>query len=486
LTDKPLEELAPIWEAVRSDLRASVLDSTFELWLAPLQPAALRGDTLYLTAPAAIIAWIERRYASMIASTASRYVAVRSVVLLPAGEELPAAAAGPGGAGSEALSAGYTFDRFVIGAGGRTAHAASLAVAESPGEAYNPLFLFGPPGLGKTHLLGAIANYTADHHPDLSVRYTTAERFTADFVGSLRVEGSLEAFKRRHREIDVLLIDDVQFLAGKVKTADEFFHTFNALYEGGSQIVLSSDRPPAELNPLADRLRDRFEWGMLAELTPPDLPTRQVIVQRLAREAELPAETAAALESLAAGTAGNVRRLEGALTRLIAHSSIHGRAIDHDLAASVIHGEPAAHSDDDVVERIKRAVGRRLGIEPERISSSGRAPGLVRARQLAIYLSRELTELSLPQLGLCFGRDHSTVLHAIRKVERDAGDDANLAETIHSLRAELAPMAAAKLDDRDRCENRQPLHRPPPQAADAHGFSIHSNPQGQSQSDEDL
>jgi chromosomal replication initiator protein len=261
--DATAQDLAALWEEVREDLRASVLDPTFDLWLAPLRPAALRGGVLYLTAPASTVAWVERRYASLIAGTAGgRLPGVRMVELLPAGEH------SLDGTQDEEhvshLNPDHTFERFVIGAGTRLAHAAALAVAEAPGEAYNPLFLYGPPGLGKSHLLGAIGAYVAAANPSASVHYTTAERFTSEFVGALKAHG-IDDFKRRHREIDVLLVDDVQSLSGRERTAEELFHTFNALHDAGGQIVLTSDRPPSELAPLAQRLRDRFEWGLLAD-----------------------------------------------------------------------------------------------------------------------------------------------------------------------------------------------------------------------------
>ena len=446
VTDKHAEELASVWDSTRRHLRSSVLDSTYELWLEPLRPAVLRGGTLYLTAPPATIAWIERRYLDLIVRAVQNgFPEVKGVSLLPAGQDLPTEVGGPA-AVAEPPNLDYTFDRFVIGPGARLAHAAALAVAESPGEAYNPLFLFGPPGLGKTHLLGAIANYIAFNHPSMSVLYTTAERFTAEFVSALGAKGmgakgmgakSLGAFKEQHRHLDVLLIDDVQFLVGKTRTADEFFHTFNALYEAGSQIVLSSDRPPAELEPLADRLRDRFEWGLQAEIDLPDLATRQVILRRLAREAELPSDAEVAIETLAASSGGNVRRLQGALTRLIAHSSLQGRAIDADLADFVLGGGPPA-SGDDPVGRIKRLVAERLGADPDQIDGAGRAPGLVQARHVAIYLCRELTALSLPQIGARFGRDHSTILHAVRKIEREVAAGGETADTVNRLRSELA------------------------------------------------
>jgi chromosomal replication initiator protein len=485
LTAPPPEELATVWRATREDLRRSVIESTFALWLEPLEPAALRGTTLYLTAPPNATAWVERRYAPMIAVAASRHCPqIASVALLPAGEEPPVPEAG-GPTAPEMLNPEHTFDRFVIGAGTRLAHAAALAVAESPSEAYNPLFLHGPPGLGKTHLLGAIANYAAANHPSLTVRYTTAERFTSDFVGAVRggeATAATAAFKQRHRDVDVLLIDDVQFLAGKERTAEEFFHTFNILHEGGRQIVLSSDRPPADLEPLAERLRQRFEWGMLAELDPPDFVTRQVILRRLAREADLPPETAEAIDSIAASDSSSVRRLQGALTRLVAQASVQGRAPDAELAATVI-GSRLPDSGDLTAAEIKNRVAARLGVSESQLDGAGRSPNVVRARHLAIYLCRRLTDLSLPQIGAAFGRNHSTVLHSIRKIENEADLDDKLAAAIHSLTAELRGTAPNQIDDRAHCENRQPSHSASPQADTAFRSHSHSNPQDQSHSD---
>ncbi len=331
-----------------------------------------------------------------------------------------------------ALNVNYTFDRFVIGEGNRVAHAGALAVAEAPSEAYNPFFLHGPPGLGKTHLLVAIANYLADNAPALNVRYTTAERFTNEFVAALRNSGA-EEFKRRHRDLNVLLVDDVQFLEGKRHTEDEFFHTFNALFEGGSQLVLSADRIPSELSTLETRLRDRFEWGLTVAVEPPNMATRLTVLRRLVHEAGAEAESDV-LAALAGRIDANVRQLHGALTRVLAHASLTARPISSDLIDAVVP-RAAKRSDASPVEEIQQRVSSAFGISRAELVGSTRAATPLRARQVAIYLTRELTDLSLPQIGRLFGgRDHSTVLNSIRRIEARFGEDKGLQARVEELR----------------------------------------------------
>jgi chromosomal replication initiator protein len=430
--DSSRQELDALWRATQDRLRASVPESTFRLWLEPLEAVAVAGDTLYLTAPENIRAWAERRYASLIAEaladsdTSLRQVAFGSALgTEPGGEDRP----------SVELNPNYTFDRFVIGPSNRLAHGAALAVAEAPSEAYNPLFLHGPPGLGKTHLLSAIANYLGDNAPGLSIRYTTAESFTNEFVTALRSAGN-EAFKARYRDIDVLLIDDVQFLEGKPHTEEEFFHTFNALYESGSQLVLSADRIPSELSTLASRLRDRFEWGLTVAVEPPNLATRLTVLRHLVQESGVEIADSGALAELANRIDANVRQLHGALTRVLAHASLMARPLSSELIAEVIPRARSAQATS--VEEIQQQVAERFGISRAELVGSSRAATPLRARQVAIFLTRELTDLSLPQIGRLYGgRDHSTVLNSLRRIEAGIGDDADLAERVQELRGAI-------------------------------------------------
>jgi len=431
--DAPGQSLDALWEEVRQRLRAAVPDSTFKIWLEPVRVVGAQGTTLYLTAPEGIRTWVERRYAVLVREALGALGSPLSEVAFsePDGRH-------QGGHIDRAveLNPNYSFDRFVIGEGNRVAHAAALAVAETPSEAYNPLFLHGPPGLGKTHLLGAVANYLRANAPGLSVRYTTAEGFTNEFVGALRSSGA-EQFKQRYRDLDVLLVDDIQFLQGKQHTEEEFFHTFNALYEGGSQLVLSADRLPAELSTLEARLRDRFEWGLTIPVEPPDLATRLTVLQRLAREAGLGDDNRDALSELAGRIDANIRRLHGALTKVIAHASLTAKPLSPELIAELIPSSPAA-SGPSAIEAIQERVAGAFGISRAELVGSGRGAVVLRARQVAILLTRESTELSLPQIGRLYGgRDHSTVLNALRRAEDALGADAELARQVGELRTAI-------------------------------------------------
>jgi chromosomal replication initiator protein len=440
------QELAEIWDDVREELRAAVPASAFESWLEPLRAVGVQGTRLYVDGPDRVRDWFERRYAALAAAALRRRLPSITEIVFAEGadpdqpvEERPGIPAG--------LERNLDFDRFVIGSGNRFAHAAALAVAELPGEAYNPLFLYGDPGLGKTHLLVSIANYLRRRRPDMTVVYTTAERFTGEFVSSVRGSGGgADRFKQRYRNVGALLIDDVQFLEDKPRTEDEFFHTFNELYAAGSQIVLSSDRPPEAMERLTERLRDRFAWGLTVQVQSPDLPTRVALLRRLATERAIPVPDVEVLRQVAVSVPANLRKLEGALTRVAAFASLIGEAPTPELVREALSGgtlEPPPPTGAPDLARIQQATCDVLRVSRTDLCSPRRAPNLVRARQLGMYVARNSTDASLAEIARAFQRDHSTVLHSIRTVEKriEPGSDIHRAlEAIHErLRIDPEP-----------------------------------------------
>lgn len=439
----PADELTTLWRRVRTELEASVPRSTFKLWLEPLRPLSAQGSTLYLTAPDAVRTWVERRYAGSLGAALARHSADLDSIAFVANDE--PLVAGSQGSGSDVprslpLDPAHTFSRFVIGPGNRLAHAAALAVAELPGDAYSPLFFHGPPGLGKTHLLGAIAAYVRDNHPELTVHYTTAERFTTEFVTALRHHGP-ERFKARYRELDALLIDDVQVLEGKERTEEEFVHTFNALHAAGKQIVLSGDRPPQSLSRLEARLRDRFQWGLCVSLEPPDLRTRTALLWRIASDARLEVREPTVLRDIAAQAPANVRLLEGMMTRVIAFTSMLGEPLAASVAARAledrgpVRSSPASST--PTIETIQDAVCSVLAVARQDLLSPRRTPRIARARQLAMYTARELTPHSLAEIARAFNRDHTTVVHAVHSVARRLEPGSQTATALADVRSAL-------------------------------------------------
>ncbi|KPI07793.1 Chromosomal replication initiator protein dnaA [Actinobacteria bacterium OK074] len=330
----------------------------------------------------------------------------------------PAPASGPGGEPTARLNPKYLFDTFVIGASNRFAHAAAVAVAEAPAKAYNPLFIYGESGLGKTHLLHAIGHYARSLYPGTRVRYVSSEEFTNEFINSIR-DGKGDSFRKRYREMDILLVDDIQFLADKESTQEEFFHTFNTLHNANKQIVLSSDRPPKQLVTLEDRLRNRFEWGLITDVQPPELETRIAILRKKAVQEQLNAPPEV-LEFIASRISRNIRELEGALIRVTAFASLNRQPVDLGLTEIVLKdlipgGEDSAP--DITAGAIMAATADYFGLTVEDLCGTSRGRALVTARQIAMYLCRELTDLSLPKIGAQFGgRDHTTVMHADRKI----------------------------------------------------------------------
>ncbi len=413
-------------------------DSAYEIWLAPLQPRAWDGTVLVLEGKPGTDGWVSDRYGAALercvravlgdsahvvfagdpASVAHRALSSRHGTAAPRG----AAVAGSL-ASAEHTNPRHTFDQFVIGDGNRLAHAAALAVAENPGQAYNPLFLHAPPGLGKTHLLGAIANYITAFQPATTVRYTTVEAFTNGFIAALNGK-ALERFKQIYRDVDVLLIDDIQFLASKAKTEEEFFHTFNALYDRGRQLVLTCDRLPSQLTGIEQRLRERFESGLVAHLTAPDWRTRMTILQKRAALDRIQIDDDQVLPLIAQRVTDNVRQLEGALIRIVAHHSLSGQPLDCNLAATVLDAihprapRPGSSGTQPLTpNRILKTVAEHFELTSTDITGQSRQARVAWARQLGMYLSRELTNAPLNGIGQAYGgRNHATVLHACRRV----------------------------------------------------------------------
>ena len=435
-------ELEHPWQRIRSELRSAVTDSTWHLWLEPLEWRDLRDDVLVLAAPDASRSRVADRFGRLVQACTAAVLGpqvVVEVVGASAAEEAteipPAAAPGPAAA---SLNPRYTFDLFVIGECNRLAHAAALAVAEMPGLAYNPLYLCGPPGLGKTHLLHSIGNYVLEHGAGSTVRYTTVEDFTNHFIAAVH-GGDVDAFKAAYRGVDVLLVDDVQFLQSKVRTEQEFFHTFNALHAAGAQIVLSSDRLPRDMDALEDRLRERFEAGLVCDVRTPDLGVRRTILHKRALQDAVGAVDPAALDLIAERVDSNIRTLEGALVRVIAFASLTGRTVSADLAAEVLDGlypdlRPRGRSVREIQERTAEA----FGIGVDELLSSSRALSVTWPRQVAMFLARELTDQSLPAIGDAFGgRSHTTVLNACRRIAERMAADSDAYDTVRRLTEEL-------------------------------------------------
>ena len=442
-------EVEQIWSRVQDQLALVVDEPTVRMWLDSLRPVELTGEHLVLEAQPSACRWIRGRFGRVIEASAQLVLGPgASVELRPCERPSPAGAMAERARAPVAPSCSVphpnplgnpklTFDQFVIGDSNRLAHAAALTVAEMPSDAYNPLFICGPPGVGKTHLLSAIANLLAAHNPGLTVRATTGESFTNEFLGALGGR-STEGFKARFRDVDVLLVDDVQFLERKAKTEEEFFHTFNALHDGGRQVVLTSDRPPRDLQALEDRLRERFEAGLVADVAPPDLATRLAILRKRAQHDGVRLADEAALETIAEHVQSNVRALEGALIRVVAFSSLTGRPLNSELAREVLaslYPQPSApgRSRRSIAE-IQEATCRHFGLSSSELLSSKRTARVAWPRQVAMYLSRELTGASLPAIGREFGgRDHTTVLHACRRTSARLASDESSREAVESL-----------------------------------------------------
>jgi chromosomal replication initiator protein len=339
------------------------------------------------------------------------------------------------------LNEKYTFDTFVIGASNRFAHAAAVAVAEAPARAYNPLFIWGESGLGKTHLLHAVGHYAQRLFPGMRVRYVSTEEFTNDFINSLRDDRKV-AFQRRYRDIDILLVDDIQFLEGKEGTQEEFFHTFNTLHNANKQIVVSSDRPPKRLETLEDRLRTRFEWGLITDIQPPELETRIAILRKKAAQDRLPAP-AEVLEFIAARIEHNIRELEGALIRVTAFASLNQQPVDIGLAEIVLRDLiPDSQVPEISISTIMAVTAEYFAVSLDDLCGPGKTKALAQARQISMYLCRELTDMSLPRIGQTFGgRDHTTVMHAEKKIRKEMAERRRVYDQVQELTSRIKQRA---------------------------------------------
>jgi chromosomal replication initiator protein len=435
-----------LWEKILLMMRERMSAPTFDTWFGGTQIVAYDASQsrVKVFVPTMFARnWLAANYTtiiqnSLIALTEQEYTVVFDTTLqlnetaAATEEEIRESSLIPA-TGNKHLNARYTFETFVIGASNRFAHAASLAVAETPAKAYNPLFIYGGVGLGKTHLMHAVGHHVLQQNPVANILYLSSERFINEFIMSIR-ENSTDAFRDRYRSIDVLLIDDIQFLANKEQTQEEFFHTFNALHEAGKQIVISSDRPPKEIPTLEDRLRSRFEWGLITDIQPPDLETRIAILQRKAKADGLmvPEEVA---YFIATQINSNIRELEGALIRVMAFSSLINQDISVELAEQALKDiispdRPKAIT----VSQIQKVIGDHFGLKVEELKAKKRTKHVAFARQIAMYLTRELTDMSLPKIGDAFGgRDHTTVLHAYDKVSTEISRDHQLKATLDRL-----------------------------------------------------
>ncbi|HVL53536.1 MAG TPA: chromosomal replication initiator protein DnaA [Vitreimonas sp.] len=445
-----------VWRAALGELQVSLSPANYETWLRDTALVDVDDHRFRIAVPNGFAKdWLETRYRSLISQTLARIVGYSvqvEFVINASAEARPDDADGAGtgttsrvrleptrvGGGTDGASSSinprYTFGNFIVGSANRLAHAASLSVAERPGHAYNPLFLYGGVGLGKTHLMHAIGNQVMVKFPRKRVVYATSEKFTNEFITSIQ-QGKIDEFRGRYRRIDLLLIDDIQFIADKERTQEEFFHTFNAIHEDGKQIVLSSDRPPKAILTLEERLRSRFEWGLIADLTAPDLETRIAILRAKAEEGAVPI-TSDVMEFIARKVVSNIRELEGALNRIVAYASMGAMPISIELAQAVLSNVLYNPKKRQVTpERIAKTVADYYGVQMDALKGQKRDKAIVMPRQIAMFLMREETDVSLLRIGAELGgRDHSTVLHACDKINRESAANDELRREIAAVR----------------------------------------------------
>jgi chromosomal replication initiator protein len=431
-----MNELNKIWQKILEIILQKVGDPTFDLWFSPIKLLNIKNSEIFIEVPNRFFKdWIEDNFPSLIKEafnqvTGNNYeihyiISGKEPEQLTIDEKIKQVKRGN-------LNPKYTFDTFVVGPSNQFAHAASLRVAENPGFSYNPLFIYGGVGLGKTHLISAIGNFILDKNPDLNVCYISSEQFTGEFVSAIRHE-KMPEFRQKYRTVDIFLVDDIQFIAGKDSTQEEFFHTFNELYSKQKQIVISSDRPPMEISDITDRLRSRFGMGLIADIQPPEIETRLAILYKKAeREGIMLSEDVAYF--IASRVKSNVRELEGSLIKLCAYISLTKVPITLEIAKQVLKDLLPDENKPITIEIIQKTVCESLGIKMQDIKSKKRTKEISNARKLAMYITKKLTNLSLSEIGNAFGgKDHATVIYACKQIEKEKEKDENLSRLIDSI-----------------------------------------------------
>jgi chromosomal replication initiator protein len=432
------------WEKILKSIKRSINEQVFETWFKPMKFISFEKDILKLGVPNSFFKkWIEKRYLAVIIENVESFLNKTVLIDLVVIEDFPSDDREAQERGAfvspleGVLNPRYTFDNFVVGPSNRFAHAASIAVAESPAKAYNPLFIYGGVGLGKTHLMQAIGHLIAYTRPTLKTTYITTEKFMNEMILSLQ-EKKIQNFREKYRNIDILLVDDVQFLSGKESTQEEFFHTFNTLYESNKQIVISCDRPPKDIPTLEERLISRFEWGLITDIQPPDIETRIAILKKKSElnNFEISSEIA---YFIASKFTSNIRELEGALVKVIAFSKLNQlKNLSVDLVKEILKDIITGEKKEISVDLIQKIVAENFNLNPSDLKAKKRTANLVFPRQLAMYLSRELTDLSLPEIGKNFGgRDHSTIIHAYNSINKKIEKDKKTVEILNKLREKI-------------------------------------------------
>lgn len=435
------EYKANIWNKLLAELKGRVDENAFSTWFEPTSYIGEEGDTLYIKVPNSYFKdWLSFHYSRLINECSQQlfnkvfdikyiYDDTPNSFLRNSPEERKLEKAIIQTAN---LNPTYTFDNFVVGSCNQFAHAAALAVAKNPAKSYNPLYIYGGAGLGKTHLMNAIGHFIMANNSRLKVMYVTTERFMNDLINHLQY-GKIIEFRQKYRAVDVLLMDDIHYIAGRERTKEEFFHTFNHLYDSQKQIVISSDCPPKDIPHLEDRFRSRFEWGLIADLKPPDIETRIAILKKKAELEDVNLPEPVALY-IADKVHSNIRELEGYLRRVIAYASLKGSKIDLELAKEALKGLLDASANLITIEKIQKVVSNHFKLKPTELKSKNNSPRVAFPRQIAMYLAKELTESSLPEIGKKFGgKHHTTVLHSIRKIEKLIKEDPEINREINNL-----------------------------------------------------